>query len=258
LVYVDRFEPRCGLGVAGSDRQSRNTKLIRIVRDWSARTNRSLWDRLRWCARSTRSRGCRGTWRLSNRPRRCARSTRSRCCRGAWRLSIRPRRRASTWSRHSRCPWRLSTGCRSLRATVRRPGTLLSSNTSPNALDPLPAPIIEQVSGPVIKLVQLTIGMAYEVKFALFELSASFVVDNVCLDERIPIGIVRIGSRPWRHPRKIPVFEGMKKLKSVNVIRRSIQTPRPDGFHRYRMRCIHHSGFPSAQYATGPLGENAL
>jgi hypothetical protein len=109
----------------------------------------------------------------------------------------------------------------------------MSLHSAPDTLNPLLAPEVEQIIGPVVVFVQINVGFANDIEFLLFKSDALGVIFDMRLHKSRPVDLAGIDSRVRSHTREMPVFYCGKKLESDHNSKRSIPIPIPDDFRPY-------------------------
>ena len=109
----------------------------------------------------------------------------------------------------------------------------MSLHSSSDTLNPLLAPKVEQIIGPLVLFVQITVELANDIQFMLLKSDALGVLCDVCLQESRSVVLARIDSRVWSHTHKMPAFYCGKKLESNYNFKRSIPISIPDDFGQY-------------------------
>jgi len=106
----------------------------------------------------------------------------------------------------------------------------MSLHSSSDTLNPLLALKVEQIIGPLIVFIQITIGLANDIEFMLLKSDALGVLYDVCLQESHSVVLAGIDFRVQSYTYKMPAFYCSKKLKSNHNFKRSIPISIPDNF----------------------------
>ena len=109
----------------------------------------------------------------------------------------------------------------------------MSLHSSSDTLNPLLALKVEQIIGPLVVFVQITVGLTNDIEFMLLKSYALGVLCDVYLQKSRPVVLAEIDSRVQSHTHKMPAFYCGKKLKSNHNSKRSIPIPIPDDFRQY-------------------------
>jgi len=109
----------------------------------------------------------------------------------------------------------------------------VSLYSSSDTLNPLLAPKVEQIIGPLIVFVQITVELANDIEFMLLKSDALRVLCDLCLQESHSVILTGIDSRVQSYTHKMPAFYCGKKLESDHNSKRSIQIPILNDFRQY-------------------------
>jgi len=109
----------------------------------------------------------------------------------------------------------------------------MSLHSSSDTLNPLLTPKVEQIIGPLVLFVQITVGLTNDIKFMLLKSDALKVLCDMCLQESHSVILAGINFRVQFHTCKMPAFYCSKKLESNHNSKRSILIPIPDDFRQY-------------------------
>ena len=109
----------------------------------------------------------------------------------------------------------------------------MSLHSSSDTLNPLLTPKVEQIIGPLVLFVQITVGLTNDIKFMLLKSDALGVLCDMCLQESHSVILTEIDFRVRFYTCKMPAFYCSKKLESDHNFKRSIPIPILNDFRQY-------------------------